>query len=45
MRAFCEMCGKVVRWVFVGKREDEHGRVWEIYRCPNCGTKTRYAVG
>ena len=45
MNNYCETCGKTVSWIFVGKRKDEHGLVFEGYRCPECGTEKWYAVG
>lgn len=44
MIAFCD-CGQAVEWEFVGEHTDEHGRIWETYRCPECGAERSYAVG
>lgn len=44
MRVFCEECGAIVDLEFVEEREDEHGRRWEVYRCPLCGAEQAFAV-
>ncbi len=44
MRKHCDDCGIISLWLFVREYEDERGRVWEVYRCPECGAEREYAV-
>ena len=45
MITYCKHCQEVVTWKFLGTFEDGHGRIWEVYECPECGARTQYAVG
>ena len=45
MEAFCFNCGKQRTYQYVSTMVDRRRVKWEVYRCPVCGHRRRYAVG
>ena len=44
MEGFCWGCGKQRTYRYVKTYFDGRGVKWELYACPVCGHKRRYAV-
>ena len=45
MITYCKECRQFVTWAYIGNFTDDHGRIWEVYECPECQHREQYAVG